>query len=464
MAFDTPSLEDRHQFAIQLFRVLLPELDISQESHNWKWTRTQAGAVFGNDAHINTVENDVMPDTATGDMADRWGNIRGVQRKTATTSFKSKALRFNGTPGTPVPDQTLLVHTPTQLQFKTSGTQTIGATGFADLDVVSIDTGSKTRLNAGEVLTIQQGGISGVQDDAELQLNIDQGGDDAELDDFYVPRYLKRFKNPPLGGTAANFEDQATTQSGIAQAFCYPLRNGFGTVDLAALHAGSGSLRLLSGAEVTALQTALNALRPVAMKGFRVLTVTSQTQNVEATIVDDGGVSHVFDWDDTTPPTCLSWNATTRTLQFAGGSRPTTMQPNDRVTFSDGATGAERVIESLSGADSVVLTVDVTGDTPNPTTTTVYSGGPLVAPARAAIQALFDSLGTANPDTNRYGAWEGNLRPNAIGRVLTSVPGVLDVGTLVTPSSTVVASDPPYPDNGTVGLLIAGRILVRKAH
>ena len=463
MALDTPSLDDSHDFGIQLFRVLLSDLDVSQESHNWKWLRAIAGAVFGNHAHINAVENDVMPDTATGDMADRWGNIRGVGRKGATTSFGSKVLRFNGTPGAPIPDQTALVHTPTQLQFKTSGTQTIGATGFVDVDVASIDTGSKTRLNAGEVLTLEQG-ISGVQDDAELQANIDQGGTDAEIDGDYVPRYLKRFKNPPLGGTAANFEDQATTQAGIAQAFCYPLRNGFGTVDLAALHAGSGSLRVLTPTEVSTLQTALNALRPVAMKGFRVLTVTTQTQNVEVTIVDDGSIAHVFDWDDTTPPTCLSWNATTRILQFAGGSRPATMQPNDRVTFSDGATGAERVIEALSGADSVILTVDVTGDTPNPTTTTVYSGGPLVAPARAAIQALFDSLGTANPDTHRYGAWEGNLRPNAIGRVLTSVPGVLDLGTLVTPSSTVVASDPAFPNNGTVGLLVAGRILVRKAH
>lgn len=463
MAFDTPTLDNSHQFALQLFRALLPDLDVSQFSHNWKWARTQAGAVFGNHAHINTVENDVMPDTATADMADRWGGIRGVRRKTATASFKSKALRFNGVTGTPVPDQTLLVHTPTGLQYRTSGAQIVGATGNIDTDVVSIDVGRKTRLNAGEVLTIQQG-IPGVQDDAKLVLDIDQGGDDVELDGDYVPRYLQRFKNPPLGGTAANFEDQATSQSGIAEAFCYPLRAGFGTVDLAVLHAGSGSLRILTAGEVTALQAVLNALRPVAMKSFRVLTVTTQTANVEVTIVDDGATSHVPDWDDTTSPTCLTWNGTTRTLQLAGGTRPATMQPNGRVTFSDGATGKERVIEALSGADSVILTADVTGDVPTAGVSTVYAGGPLVQPTRLAIQALFDSLGTANPDTNRYGPWEGNLRPSAIGRAVTSVPGVLDLGALVTPSSTVVASDPSYPSNGTVGLLISGRILVRKAH
>ena len=77
MAFEQQTLDDSHDFAIALYRALLPELDVSEFSHNWKWTRTQAGGVFGNLAHINAVKNDVMPDTATGDMADRWGGIRG---------------------------------------------------------------------------------------------------------------------------------------------------------------------------------------------------------------------------------------------------------------------------------------------------------------------------------------------------------------------------------------------------
>jgi hypothetical protein len=125
------------------------------------------------------------------------------------------------------------------------------------------------------------------------------------------------------------------------------------------------------------------------------------------------------------------------------------------------------VIESLSSTDSFVLVADGAGDVPTAGVSTVYSGGPLVQPARLALQALFDSLGTANPDTVRYGPWEGNLRPNAIGRAITGVPGVLDIGTggLIAPASTVVASDPvSNPIDSTIGLLIAGRLLVRKAH
>jgi uncharacterized phage protein gp47/JayE len=466
MAFETTSLDDQHAFALALYRVLLAELDTSENSHNWKWTRTQAGGTFGNQAHIEAVKNDVMPDTATDDMADRWGNIRGVKRKTATPASKANALRFTGTASTPIPDQTLLTHIPSGLQFRTVGSFTVGGT---DASVIAIDVGSQTRLNAGEVLTLQQP-IAGVNDDAELQLALDQGGDDAELDGDYVPRYLERFKNPPLGGTQSDFVKIATDSienggGGMFAAYCYPNRVGVGTVDVTALHAGSGLFRILTAGEVTALQALYNVRRPVAVKALRVLTVVSQAVSVHATVVDDGSLASAWDWDDTTPPTCLTYNAGTRTLQFTGGTRPSTMQANDRITISDGATGKERVIESLSGADSVVLVADASGDVPTAGVSTIYSGGPLVQPARLAVQALFDSLGTANPDANRYGSWEGNLRPTAIGRALTGVSGVLDIGTLVTPVATVVANDPfNIPIDSTIGLLIPGALLIRKAH
>jgi uncharacterized phage protein gp47/JayE len=469
MAFEPTSLDDQHAFAIALYRALMPELDVSEFSHSWKWTRTQAGGTFGNQAHVVAVENDVMPDTATGDMADRWGNLRGVKRKTASPAGKAAALRFTGTTGTSVPDQTPLTHVPSGLQFRTVGAAVVGATGTVDVGVIAIDVGSKTRLNATEVLTLQTQ-IAGVQDDAELQLALDQGGDDAELDGDYVPRYLERFRNPPLGGTQSDFQKIATDSvdqggGGMAVAFCYPLRAGLGTVDVAALHAGSGLFRIMTAPEVTALLAVYQVRRPVAMKGFRLLTVVAQAVNVHATIVDDGSIASTFDWDDTLPPTCLAWTPASRLLQLAGGARPSTMQANDRIAISDGATGKERVIESLSGADSVVLVADGAGDVPTAGASAIYSGGPLVEPSRRAVQALFDSLGTANPDTNRYGTWEGNLRPNAIGRAIAGIPGVLDLGALVAPAATVVANDPiSNPLDSTIGLLIAGRILIRKAH
>lgn len=469
MAFQIQTLEEQHGFAINLARVLLPDLSLAEEEILWHLLRVLAGGTYGNQAHINATRNDVMPDTAIDEMADRWGSLRGVARKRASPARKALALRFVGTAGTTIPDSTLLVHVASGLQYRTVGVKVVGAQGTVDADVLALDVGSKTRLPSKEVLRLQQG-IAGLQDEAELQLALDEGGEDAELDGDYVPRYLERWKNPPLGGTASDFVKFATDApekggGGKAAAFCYPLRAGFGTVDVAALNAGSGTFRVMTAGETTNLFAVMNARRPVGMRAFRVLTVVPQAVNVEVTIVDDGALSSALDWDDTVPPTCSGWDPAQRKLTFVGGARPVSLQPNDRVTFSDGATGRERVVEALLGADSVVLVADGSGDLPTPGTTIVYAGGPLIEPSRRAIQAVFDALGTANPDANRYGTWEGNLRPSAIGRAVAAVPGVLDLGAIVSPTATVVASDPVNnPLDSTIGLLIAGRILVRKAH
>src|SRR5262245_31215147 len=141
MVFEPTSLDDQHAFAIALYRALLPELDVSDFSHNWKWTRTQAGTTFGNQAHINEVKNDVMPDSATGDTADRVGNLRGVVRNTASPARKASALRFTGTPPTQIPDATPLTHIPSGLRYRTVGATAIGSQGTVDASVIALDVG-----------------------------------------------------------------------------------------------------------------------------------------------------------------------------------------------------------------------------------------------------------------------------------------------------------------------------------
>ena len=464
MAFVIPTLDEENAFLSDLMSHLFgaDDPDVSEGSPNWLLLRTIAAGVTGNHAHLFAVFNDLLPDTSLEAELARWGNIVGVVKKGATPARKSKALRVFGANGTNIGAGLVLSHN-SGLSFETSSVGVIAAPpGYVDVDVTAIDVGSKTRLNAGEQLTFSAP-PAGAAAIAVLQLALDEDGTDVEKDGDYRARILSRFSSPPAGGRADDYVQWALETVGIASAYCYPLRAGVGCVDLAALHTGSGSDRLLLAGEVTALQAAIDALRPVSMKTFRVLTVTaSALQNIEITIVDDGALENAFDWDDTAPPTVLAWNAGTRTLQFSGGARPASLRAGHRLINGNGATGKERVVESLSGADSVVLEVDTAGDG-FVATDTVYSGGPLVQQVRAAVQALADMLGPANPDAKRYGPWEGNLRPGAISRMASSVKGVLDV-TVVARGATVVANDPAYPDDGTVELLVLGRILARKQH
>lgn len=459
MAFETPSLDDQHAFLVALTKILLGG-DVSQGSFMWLWSRTQAAGVTDNHAHLKSVLNDLLPDTALGDMLRRWASIRGVVPKGATPSRKDAAGRVFGNVGAAVPDQQELDHA-SGLRFKINGATVIGAGGFVDANIVAIDTGSATRLNAGEQLVFANTPV-GLQETVVLELPLDQDGTDAESDGSLQQRVLSRFSSPPLGGAQEDYVQWALAVTGIASAYCYPIRAGLGSVDLAALHAGSGDARVLLAGEVTALQATIDALRPVGVT-FRVLSVTTLGVDVEVLISPTGAIGTVFDWDDAAPPTCTAFNAGTRTMTFS--ARPADLIPGDRIVIkhlAGGGTGKERVVESLGAGNDVVLELDATGDVPA-NTDVIYSGGPLVQPARAAIQAVFDALGTANPDLNRYGSWEGDLRPGALMTAVRAIAGVLDV-VVSTPGATVEAADPVYPNDGTIQLLKAGRILVRRNH
>ena len=467
MSFDIPTLDDSHEFALALAAALLEDPDVSQGSFGWLWFKTHAGCVTDNHAHIESVYTDLLPDTASVDTSAgnstsalaRWGSITGKQQKGATPASGNNALRVFGTNGSSVPDQTQLVSAG-GLAFQINGAATVGAAGYVDCNVLAIDTGSATNLDAGTQLTFTAT-PSGVSDTAVLQVDLTNGAD-LEAPGAFRLRILAQLSSPAAGGRQDDYVQWALEQIGIAAAFCYPDRQGLGSVDLSALHGGSGNERLLLSGEIVALQTTLNALIPVGVT-FRVLTVFTTSVDVEYTLIPDGGVTTVFDWDDTSAPTVLTWTSGTRTLQFSA-ARPPDMAPGGRISVkpaAGGGTGEEYVIESLSSTDSIVL--ETTPALAPVATDTVYAGGPLVQPVRAAIQALIDGLGTANPDATRYGTWEGNLDPGAIDADARNIDGVLR-GTVVAPNSLVEASDPAYPNDGTIALLIAGRLLVRAQH
>jgi uncharacterized phage protein gp47/JayE len=440
--YTLPTLEDMHGFLIALMRALLPGRDVSRWSFNWKFLRVIAGAVTDIHAHIQAAVRDLMPDTAEGDGLD--------------------ALTVVGAVGAAVPLGAELVH-DSGLRFETNEATVIPAAGRIDVDVVAIDVGSATRLNAGETLTFTTP-PPGLEETAELALDLDEDGTDVESDGAYRLRILSRLSSPPLGGSQEDFRQWALETTGIADAYVYPNRAGLGTVDIAAVHAGTGTARVLTVGEVADLQAAIDEERPVGAKATRVLTVVPETVDVTAGIVPNGAAQYDFDWEDSTPPIVASWNAGTRTLTLTL-DRPATLKAGDRVILSTAlGTGEQYVVESLPVTATQLVLEDAPAAPPL-AADLVYSGGPLVDPVRDALLAHINGLGTANPDTHRYGSWEGSIRPAAIMRVASAVPGVLDVPPDgVTPAATVEADDPPYPDDDTIGLLIPGRVIVRRYH
>jgi uncharacterized phage protein gp47/JayE len=465
-SFAPPPLDDMHEFLLGLAGGLFPELDLSEGSDGWLWHLTQAAGVTDNHAHVDATEGDLMVDTSEGDMLDRWGAIRGVPRKGATGARKADALRVFGIALTAIDVGEELVHS-SGLRFQTTSAGIVGPDGFVDVDVAAIDTGIATRLSAGETLTFVGGPPDpNLEENAELQLDLDEDGNDRELDGAYRNRILSRFRNPPLGGAAEDYVQWALEQTGAESAFCYPLRQGLGTVDLAFLHAGSGTARVPLAPEVSVMQLYIDTKRPTAMKGFRVLQPEAEAVEVEVLYLPNGAPETEPDWDDTGAPTVAAWDGPTRKVTF--NALPASIIPGHRLVFKNpttpGNTGRERVVESLGpGANDVILEVDEAGDIPA-VGATIYSGGPLVAAQRAAIIALFDSLGTANHDDQQWGEWEGSIDPGAIDSAARSVVGVRRIEVLA-PAALVEATDNFIePDDNTIGLLVYGRVIVRRKH
>jgi uncharacterized phage protein gp47/JayE len=256
MAFTVPTLDDTQGFLVALFKALFPTADVSEESFNWKWLKSLSGAVTDNHAHIQAVKAALMPTTAEREDLVEWGTVTGVQKKAATSARKANALRVSGTPATPVPLDRELTHA-SGLRYRIAEAAVVGGGGTVDVDVAAIDVGAATRLGVDEVLSFVST-PAGLEEQARIVAALDEDGDDAEGDPAYRLRILSRLSDPPLGGARHDYEQWALEVVGVAAAFAYPLRNGVGSVDHAALHAGSGSARVLNGGEMAELQTYLD--------------------------------------------------------------------------------------------------------------------------------------------------------------------------------------------------------------
>ena len=464
MALSLPSLETIHADLLASYRGRFPDDDLSTYSDTWHRLRTLAGGLLGTYHQISVAENDVFPDTATGTILDRHATIHGITRRAATPARKSDALRVYGTAASTVSIGDELT-SDAGLTYQINENDTVPAAGYVDVDVVAVDVGAQTQIQAGETLTFTSA-PAGIEDVAELQLDMDEDGEDAESDGELSKRILAKIASPGMGGNANDYQTWALEITGVATAYVYPLRRGRGSVDIAALHTGSGSVRLLDSDERDELFDYIDELRPVHLKGFRVLEVTTEEEAVEVTVEARPGSDYAWDWDDATPLVVAAWTAGTKTLQFTT-SVPDDLKKGDRIVIMDAAAAGDGIpleVEATDdddatlGADEIRLTTAPSHAPASPDT--VYAGGELTTPIRDAIVDLFDALGPA-VGTYGTGEWDDELNPAKIGVAVIAVDGVRDF-TVVTPATTQTPEDPSFPNDDDIELLIPGEIIVRK--
>lgn len=496
MPFTLPSLSESRSFLIAVYRAVFPTRNVGNvRSYHARRATFVAAGITQLHSHADSIQKDVMPSTAGDGKIDDWGGIKGILRKGATPARKAAAGRVRGANGTAVPLNEELLEPNSGLRFKIAAATTVPASESVDADIVAIDVGSQTRLLKGTVLKFVAT-PGGLETNVVLQKDLDEDGLDAEQFGSYRTRVLASFSDETAGGSQSDYVKWSTQKEStlsVAQAYCYPNRAGFGTIDFVGLYRGSGAARELSAGDQAILLAWVKTKAPAHIAGtpgsLRQLDIVIDSQPVEIVLTPSGELAYAFDWTGG-PLTVLSWTAGTRELRFTA-NLPATMKAGHRLSLKGVASaqdGKEYTIEALSGVDKVILEL---APTVAPAATDLaYSGGPLVTPIRSAILAhmngetvyagksrvpmaesaltstvgleeIATGIGPANPG-GIFGAWSGGLIRAVLGQIAIYKAGVRNHN-VVLPAADYEATDYAFPNDAQIGLIAPSSVLIRGA-
>ncbi len=454
---------DAMRMAVPALRVHVGALAYAEASALALLFEEQAATLARIEANVTPVHADEAGLTA-------WAAALEVPRKGATSARKTAALLCTGTSGSAIAEGSTLEHS-SGLRFSISEAATVASDGTVRASLESIDTGSGARLAANEALTFETP-PTGVNQTARLVLDLDEGGTDQEELGAWRDRVTNVWRSKRQGGSRADYETWAGEVDWVDRAYVYPKRPTRGHLGVAGLKAGSGTVRLPTSAERTALDDALDELRP-ATDDLHVATVTARRVHIAMRLSMAPGFG--LDWTGSESLTVQTYDSTTRTLTLQESALPSDLSVGDYVALSEASPGdtsgfgrpaqvsatgsvasgtyagqAYLVLAPLVGSDPVQYTPSA-GDL-------VYASSVTHYEAWLAVRAFFDALGPANPG-QVYGEWTADVTMDRLRIVALSVASVLSV-VLDSPTSdaNAVASEWPSTD---LELLVPGQVIVR---
>ncbi|AMK09658.1 baseplate J/gp47 family protein [Pseudodesulfovibrio indicus] len=288
MPFDRPSLSDLISRVKADIESRLAGADASQRRTLLGILAVvEAGAVHGLYGYLDWIAAQGMPDTADAEQLERWASIWGKQRKSAASA--TGLVTFTGSDGSVIPTGTVVSRSD-GLEFSTTEDGTIAA-GSAAVAVTAVEAGADANTAAGVKLKLVSA-LSGVQSTAvagELS-----GGADVEGDGDLRSRLLARIRQAPHGGADFDYVAWALEVSGVTRAWVYPLELGAGTVTVRVMTDGTTEDGIPAAETVDAVQTYLDAARPVTAEVFVVapvavpmdpaISISPNTEAVQAAI------------------------------------------------------------------------------------------------------------------------------------------------------------------------------------
>jgi len=256
--YDIPDFDSIRATYLRDVRNLLPDAATDGDSDIYVRATAASSAVYGLYQYLLWIARQIMPDTADTEFLERHAALRGISRKPGTVA--SGTVVFAGQAGAAIPAGTAVKHVDTGVLCVTDALAQVGEDGTATVACRAASAGVVPDYADEPVLAVST--PTGVLPQATLTL---AGGTDAETDAELLARLLDYLRHPPGGGNADDYRRWAMAVAGVTAAWCYPLRRGIGTVDVAVLSAAG----LPSDELVAAVQAQLDANRPVACPDAR---------------------------------------------------------------------------------------------------------------------------------------------------------------------------------------------------
>jgi len=259
MPFEKPTLTNLNDAAIADIEARLPGADARLRRSNLNvLATTSAGANHGVYGFIDWAKEQMLVDTAETEMLDRHGAVWNVARLAAT--FATGSVDFTGIDNTVIPKDTLLQRADGR-QYQTT-VEVIITAGVATATVTAVLAGLDGNGVSGTTVNLVSP-IVGVNAGPTVAAAGLTGGADEETDDDFRARILDRIQQPPHGGADFDYVKWAKDQAGVTDAWVYPQELGLGTVSVRFLMADTYADGIPLAADVTAVQTALDLVRPV---------------------------------------------------------------------------------------------------------------------------------------------------------------------------------------------------------
>lgn len=280
MSFTTPNFSAIRDAILADWQSLNPQIAITTDSDNYIRAAGFASAVEGLYQNQQWGVRQQFPDSSDSEYLERHCAMRGMTRKAAVEA--TGTVRITGTVGAAVPLATGF--SVGSIAYVTTAAGVIGSGGTADILAKAVLVGIAGNQAANTTATLTSAPV-GVASNATL-LTMSSGAE-IESDASLLARYLNLLRQPPRGGSKADWKRWAEEVPGVQTAYVYPRRAGDGTVDVCiTTSTGVPSSQLLQ-----TVVDYIEPLRPADLLAFHVVAPTQQNVPVTLSVSRADGYS-----------------------------------------------------------------------------------------------------------------------------------------------------------------------------